>query len=174
MADLEIRWAKAADLDSIFSMIHDMAAYEGLEHELSIDSARLHDALFGPWPTAEVIVGELDGAVVSYAIFYQTFKTYACLPGIYMDNIYVAQEARGAGVGYKMLCNLAAIAKCRGYFRVEWAVRNANAEALRAYDAYGAERIEGQTKYRLQGRVFDDMTQKFEDWPQQQKCNFGK
>ena len=84
-------------------------------------------------------------------MFFHTFSTFVGLPGIYLEDLFVVPEARGRGVGRALLAHLARLAVARGCGRVEWAVLDWNAPAIRFYDSLGAQPNDEWTVYRLAG-----------------------
>ena len=59
-------------------------------------------------------------------------------PGIWLDDLYVEEGARGRGAGKALLTHLAKIAEERGYARVEWVTAAHNAKGLAFYERNGA------------------------------------
>src|SRR5476651_2678866 len=107
---LTIRPATPADVAAIFGMIHELAVFEKLEHLVVANPAMLHDGLFGAHPACEAIVGEEDGAVVTFALFFHNFSTFLCRKGLYLEDLFVRPTARGTGMGKLLLQRLARIA----------------------------------------------------------------
>ncbi|MFM2256884.1 MAG: hypothetical protein RIQ28_731, partial [Pseudomonadota bacterium] len=107
---LSIRSASATDIPLIAQFIRDLAEYERLAHEVRFDEAVLEAKLFGPRPYAEVLIGEIDGAPQGFALFFHNFSTFEGKPGVYLEDLFVRPEARGAGLGKALLKKLAAIA----------------------------------------------------------------
>jgi GNAT superfamily N-acetyltransferase len=137
-SDLAIRFAAAADVPLILHFVRSLARYEKLEHEVVADEAALHATLFGPRPAAEVVLAELAGAPVGFALFFTSYSTFLARPGLYLEDLFVEPAARGRGVGLALMSALARIAVDRGYGRFEWAVLDWNTPALEFYRALGA------------------------------------
>jgi GNAT superfamily N-acetyltransferase len=150
-ADLVIRAAEPADVDLLFSMIVALATYERAPEQVAGSSELLATALFGPDPAAEARVAELAGAPVGFALFYRTFSTWECRPGIWLEDLYVLEEHRGAGVGLALLRDLARITISRGYTRLEWSALDWNEPALRFYGRLPARRLNEWVMLRLDG-----------------------
>ena len=70
---LAIRPAQQADVAAIFGMIHELAVFEKLEHMMIATPDMLHDSLFGAHPACEALVGEENGEVVTFALFFHNF-----------------------------------------------------------------------------------------------------
>ncbi|MPQ60056.1 GNAT family N-acetyltransferase [Duganella sp. FT27W] len=137
-SELIIRPAEPADIPAIFGMIFELAVFEKLEHMVVADEAMLHEALFCDKPTCEAIVGETDGEVVTFALFFHNFSTFLCKKGLYLEDLYVKQTMRGRGYGKQMLVALAQIATERDCGRFEWSVLDWNASAISFYEGMGA------------------------------------
>jgi GNAT superfamily N-acetyltransferase len=149
--ELSIRYATERDLSLILAFITDLATYEELSHEVSATEAGLRAALFGPRPAAEVIIGEVDGQPVGFAVFFQSFSTFVGQPGLYLEDLFVRPEWRGRGFGTRLLAHLARMALDRGYGRMEWSVLDWNETALRVYRRIGARALDEWTVQRLTG-----------------------
>ncbi|MEY4869689.1 MAG: hypothetical protein RIS11_883, partial [Pseudomonadota bacterium] len=148
---LSIRSASATDIPLIAQFIRDLAEYERLAHEVRFDEAVLEAKLFGPRPYAEVLIGEIDGAPQGFALFFHNFSTFEGKPGVYLEDLFVRPEARGAGLGKALLKKLAAIAVERDCARLEWSVLDWNEPAIQFYKALGAKPMDEWTIYRVDG-----------------------
>jgi GNAT superfamily N-acetyltransferase len=146
-----IRKATPADLGDILQLIRDLAAYEREPDAVQATVESLHGTLFGPTPTAEAIVAEVDGEVVGVALYFTNFSTWSGRDGLYLEDLYVKPEARGTGLGKALLRRIARIAVARGCARVEWAVLDWNAPAIAFYRSLGAVAKDEWTVYRLDG-----------------------
>ena len=148
---LSIRPASATDIPLIAQFVRDLAEYERLAHEVRFDEAVLEAKLFGPRPFAEVLIGEIDGVAQGFALFFQNFSTFEGKPGVYLEDLFVRPEARGAGLGKALLKKLAAIAVERDCARLEWSVLDWNEPAIQFYKALGAKPMDEWTVYRVDG-----------------------
>ena len=146
-----IRSAAAADLPLIAALIRELAEYERLAHEVRFDPARLGEYLFGSRPMAEVLIAELDGEAVGFALFFHNFSTFEGRPGLYLEDLFVRPSARGAGLGKALLAALASLAVERGWARFEWSVLDWNTPAIGFYKALGARAMDDWTVMRVDG-----------------------
>jgi GNAT superfamily N-acetyltransferase len=136
---LTIRPAQPTDVAAIFSMIHELAVFEKLEHLVVANETMLHEGLFGQRPACEALVGSVDGVVVTFALFFHNFSTFLCRKGLYLEDLYVKQNARGKGYGKQMLSALAQLAVERDCGRFEWSVLDWNTNAIDFYTRVGAD-----------------------------------
>jgi GNAT superfamily N-acetyltransferase len=148
---LSIRPAARADLPLIAQFIRDLAEYERLAHEVRFDEVVLGQRLFGPRPYAEVLIGEIDGIPQGFALFFHNFSTFEGRPGIYLEDLFVRPEARGAGLGKALLGRLAQLAVERDCARLEWAVLDWNEPSIGFYKSLGARPMDEWTVFRLDG-----------------------
>ncbi len=135
----------------ILEMIRGLAEYEKLSHAVTATEARIRETLFGPQPAAEVLLAEWEGEWAGFALFFPTYSTFLAKPGIYLEDLYVKPPARGKGIGFGLLRELARIAVGRGCGRVEWAVLDWNEPSIRFYRRLGAVPLDEWTAYRLTG-----------------------
>jgi GNAT superfamily N-acetyltransferase len=161
-ADLTIRIATATDVPTILGFIRGLARYEKLEGEVVADEAALHATLFGARPAAEVLLAELAGAPVGFALFFQSYSTFLARPGLYLEDLFVNPEARGKGAGVALMSSLARITLERGYGRFEWSVLDWNTPSIEFYASLGAI---PQTEWTIQRVVGAPLAALAQRWP---------
>ncbi|WP_307086683.1 GNAT family N-acetyltransferase [Arthrobacter agilis] len=148
---MTIREARPADVPVILQLIHDLALYEREPDAVKNTVESLEDALFGDRPTIFAHVAETGGRVQGFALWFLNYSTWEGVNGIYLEDLYVRPEARGAGHGKALLGHLARIAAERGYARVEWSVLDWNEPSIRFYEQLGARPQSGWSTFRLTG-----------------------
>lgn len=148
---IAIRAATPADMPLIADFIRQLAAYEKLSHEVRFDQDALAGHLFGDRPHAEVLIGEISDQPRGFALFFHNFSTFEGRPGLYLEDLFVQPEARGAGLGRALLARLAALAIERGCARLEWSVLDWNAPAIAFYRALGARTMDDWMINRVDG-----------------------
>ena len=145
-----IRPAAEADVPLILQMIRELAEYEHLSDQVAATEELLSEWLFRK-RTAEVLIGELDGKPVGYALFFHSFSTFVGRAGIYLEDLFVRPEARGQGCGKALFRKMAELCARRGYGRLEWACLNWNENSIRFYLSMGARPLNEWTVYRIAG-----------------------
>ncbi len=146
-----VRAASSTDLSRIRDLIVELATYERATDQVKVTVEQLQDALFGPQPTVFALVAEDDSQVVGFALYFLNFSTWEGVNGIYLEDLYVAPEHRGTGLGKALLQSLAAIAVNRGYARFEWSVLDWNQPSIDFYTSLGARPMGDWTVFRLSG-----------------------
>ena len=133
--------ATPADVPEIQALVRALADYERLDAACVSTEADLHEALFGSRPAAEALIARKNGISMSaagFALFFHTFSTFLGRRSLWLEDLFVRPEHRGAGIGRALLTALAAIARERGCGRFEWAVLDWNQSAIRFYQGLGA------------------------------------
>ena len=157
MSDTRVREASEGDVPLILSLIRELAEYEKLSDEVVATEDELRDSLFGERRHAEVLIAERDGAPAGFALFFHNFSTFLGKPGLYLEDLYVKPEFRGAGIGKELLVHLARLAKRRDCGRVEWWVLDWNEPSIGFYRKLGAVPMDDWTVYRLTGGALDEL-----------------
>ncbi len=145
---LRLRAAEAADVPEIFAMIGELADYEQLRNRMVGSSDDLCRHLFGEPRFAAAMLALWADAVAGYALYFYTYSTFLCRPGLYVEDLYVRPAHRGRGIGRQLLQGLEDQARARGCGRLEWAVLDWNRGAIDFYRHFGAHPIEGWTLFR--------------------------
>src|SRR4051812_1416909 len=87
-----------------------------------------------------MLIAAWDGFdLLGYACLYWHFTSVGAAETVLMNDLYVAEAARGGGIGRALIDACADVARRRGAGRLEWATRPDNETARRLYDATGAE-----------------------------------
>ena len=157
MPELEIRGATEDDVPLLLSLIKELAEYERLSHEVVATEEMLRGSLFGERRVAEALLGYLGDAPAGFALFFHNFSTFLGKPGIYLEDLYVRPEFRGAGVGRALLIHIAGLARERGCGRLEWSVLDWNEPAIGFYKGIGASPVSGWTVYRVAGEALEGL-----------------
>ena len=157
---LIIRAACREDVTTIMALIEALAAYEKLSDAVTGNAEMLEKHLFTEPPLAEVIVGEWEGKVVGFALFFTNYSTFLTQPGIYLEDLFVLSDYRGKGVGRALLSYVAKIALARGAGRLEWSVLDWNQSAIGFYERIGANVLPDWRLCRVTGGAIAQLAQK--------------
>ena len=137
-------------------MIHDLAIYEKEPDAVRNTPEMLEAALFGNNPRVFATIAANDaGDVQGFALWFLNYSTWEGVHGIYLEDLYVKPEARGAGHGKALLRHLAATAVDRGYARVEWSVLDWNEPSINFYKNLGAAPMDDWSTFRLTGSALE-------------------
>ena len=162
MSTVTLRFATADDVGLLLQLIRELAAYEKAPPGAVVateEDLRRHG--FGSERRFEALLALVDGEPAAFALFFPDFSTWRGRPGIFLEDLYVREWARGRGVGRRLMARLAAIAMerdwpalhfnvldwnpARGFYqrlgittRSEWLPHRATGEILRRLAAQDA------------------------------------
>jgi len=150
-SNLNLRLAQPEDCDILFELIKGLAEYEKLTDAVTGSASQLQEHLFGSIKYAEVILAEIGGKVVGFALFFHNYSTFLTQPGIYLEDLFILEEYRQQGIGKALLTKVASIAVQRNCGRLEWSVLNWNEPAKAFYRHMGADILEDWQICRVSG-----------------------
>lgn len=146
---LTLRLATPDDAEVLSDMVAAFAAYERLPTQATPESIRAE--LSRPDCVIEAVIAFVDGVPAGFAVFFQTFSTFASRRGLYLEDIFVADAFRNKGVATALLRFVARLAVSRDVVRVEFAVLLWNTVAIEFFETLGATPNSAWTLYRLSG-----------------------
>jgi GNAT superfamily N-acetyltransferase len=147
-----VRPATTHDAGLLLELFGALADYEQLREELHATEPQIVDALFGERPAAKALIAERDSQPAGYALYFPTFSSFMATRGIWLEDLFVLPEQRGAGVGRALLAAVAACVPEAGG-RLEWAALDWNELALGFYRGIGARLMDEWTSLRLDGEA---------------------
>jgi GNAT superfamily N-acetyltransferase len=90
-----------------------------------------------------------SGRAVGYAIWFETYSTFLARPTMYLEDLFVREDARRTGVGGRLFDYVRALGEQRGCGRMEWQVLDWNAPARDFYRRRNATWLEQWLVYRI-------------------------
>ena len=97
-----------------------------------------------------MILAELEGSVVGFALYYFNYSTFLGRKGLYMEDLFVMEKFRRHGVGKALFMKLIDIAVAEHCGRMDFSVLDWNAPALAFYIRQGAKPLKDWTVYRIE------------------------
>jgi len=150
--DAVIRPAAPTDAGTILRLIRELAAFEGLAEQVRAAETDILRDGFGAEPRFQCLLAEVDGHAVGFALYFYNYSTFEGRPGIYLEDLYVAEAARGQGIGLRLMAHLAAIALAQGCRRIDLAMLHWNPARL-FYERLGLTQIADWLPFRLEGEA---------------------
>lgn len=150
-----VRCARPADVPAILAMIRALAAYEREPDAVKATEESLMRSLFANNAQVFAHVVEIDGAVAGTAVWFLNYSTWTGKPGLYLEDLFVADTARGTGAGKALFKALAEEAERLGCARIDWAVLDWNTPAMDFYRALGGRPQSGWQPWRIDGTALE-------------------
>lgn len=144
-----VRAAEPADGDTLLTLIDALADYESLPRPDAAARRRLVDHAFGPDRYFWALVAERGGQPVGYALYFFTYSSFLAQPTLYLEDIFVLPEHRGAGAGKALMRRLFQEAVAKDCGRMEWQVLDWNEPSIAFYQRLGAQHQKEWLPYRL-------------------------
>ena len=126
MSAITLRFAAVDDVGLLLQLIRELAEYERAPDSAVATEADLRRHGFGAERRFEAIIACVDGEPAGFALFFPHFSTWRGRPGLYLEDLYVRDWARGHGVGRRLMARLAAIAIEREWPALHFAVLHWN------------------------------------------------
>lgn len=154
-----IRPAAPEDVDTVLEFVRRLAAFEREPDAVKATRADYLRDGFGADPSAGdsvfgahlAFVGEEPAGL---ALWFRTYSTWEGRPGLWLEDLYVEEWARGQGVGRRLVAALARLARDRGWARLDLSVLDWN-PARAFYDRLGFRHLEPWRPYRLDGEALE-------------------
>ncbi len=148
---IKIRRAEKADASAILQFINDLAVYEK-EPEAVLNSVEsIEEKLFGDEVHAQAVICEYEGIPIGFAVYFFNYSTWLGKYGLYLEDLYVAENQRGVGAGKAIMKHLAKTAVARDCGRFEWVVLDWNQKSIEFYESIGAKAQSEWVIYRMSG-----------------------
>jgi len=159
-----IRMTEPQDSATILRLIRALAEFENLLHAVRATEADIRRDGFGPDRRFECLLAEVDGEAVGLALFFTNYSTFEGRAGLYLEDLYVAESARGLGIGRAIMARLARLVDERGYARLDLSVLNWN-PARAFYERLEFNHSADWLPYRLDGDALRALAQEDSSGP---------
>ena len=134
----KIRKAQSADMENVLSLIKELAEFEKEADEVEVDVSLLKEKGFGNSPEFTCFVADYDSKIIGIALVYNRFSTWKGTV-LHLEDLIVSQEHRGKGIGTMLLDEVVKFGNQIGVKRISWEVLDWNEQAIKFYDAKGAD-----------------------------------
>ena len=154
MSEIAIRLLQPADHQALAALMVEMQGH------YSVPCPPLAEILAGlaALPSGvDILIAVQDEAVLGFASACNLYPGPGLKTGFFLKEIYVADAARGAGLGRRLMAALAELALKRGHRRIDWTADADDAALLRFYDGLDAVAYPKKVFYRLTGDALADL-----------------
>jgi GNAT superfamily N-acetyltransferase len=150
-SDITIAPATATDVPALVLLLEEMNRFYGEETigDRTTRIGRLEATLFGPQPAAYLLLAHNDKHVHGLASYSYLWPAAGITRSLYLKELYIAEEARGHGIGRLLMHRLHTIAHETNCSRIEWTTDHDNKEAQAFYTRMGYDLRVDKVMYRL-------------------------
>lgn len=141
----EIRFFEPKDVPALLLLMKELALLEGYLEDFAITEQYLIEHGFGNKPLFQVLVAQKNDDIVGYGAFYSVPFTFKGRPKVVLKELYLAQEARGHGIGKMLFDRLKEVAITQRAYAIEWLVLDNN---LAAQFFYGKRQAKVDEKWQ--------------------------
>jgi GNAT superfamily N-acetyltransferase len=133
----EIRAVSAEDAEELAALMRGLHAHlkEPTGH---ISPEKLTRDVLCVGSAHSVLVAERGGALLGYALFHETYESIYAQRGVYLADLFVAEEARRNGTGRALVAAVAHRARERDLRFIWWVSEAWDEDAQGFYAALGA------------------------------------
>lgn len=154
MSDTTIRLIRQTDHPALATLMAEMQSHYAVPcppvDEILAGLARLPAGI-------DILVAVSGRAVLGFASACNLYPGPGLKSGFFLKEIYVANAARGTGLGRRLMAALAELALERGHRRIDWTADADDDALLRFYDSLGAAAHRKKLFYRLTGDALADL-----------------
>lgn len=145
-----VRVATRRDTKMLLGLIQGLATFEKVPlSTVEVTESDLLDHGFGPRPLFRALLAEGPGGdPAAVAIAYDSYSTWQG-PCVYLEDLFVCEKYRGAGLGKIMLKTVAAMAYAKGCKRMHWNALDWNTPAIDFYEKIGAKVLKEWVTLRM-------------------------
>lgn len=163
-----------ADVPTILSLIHELAAYEKATHKVKTTEDLLLKTLsfsdttnpHSPSPPTfttgfakTLLITAPEGEIAGMALYFYNYSTWTGVPGIYLEDLFVKERYRKRGYGKALIKELAReVLKVKGE-RLEWSCLDWNKPSLDFYASLGATKKAEWVGLRVDGEALNKLAE---------------
>ena len=135
---MRIRPAQPQDIEQIIELCEAHAKYEAYNFQKKDKAEALFNYLFVDKASIHCLVVTNHFQLLGYATYMKQFSTWEVAHYLYLDCLFLLENARGKGIGQKMMNEIKAMAKKMECSWIEWQTPKFNEDAIRFYQRIGA------------------------------------
>jgi GNAT superfamily N-acetyltransferase len=144
-AMITLHKASPSDVPSIVQYIEKKAAFDRqlgcFDGKLGTTQERIAKALFGSPVFAYALLAKQDERLVGFAFYHYHFSSFQALPSLWLDDLYVDEDARRLGAGRALMGALATAASEHDCTNLAWIAAANNPSGIPFYTKLGANVI---------------------------------
>lgn len=155
MSGIVVRLATELDAATIHSLIVELARATGLRQKVTSRPEHFQRHGAGDRPAFQALIAEQGGKPLGLCLFFYSFSSWRGEIGVYVQDLFVSDEARGSGLGRRLIAETTTLAKKRGASYLRLSVARENMAAQTFYRSIGMSEAGDECIYQAAGPAFD-------------------
>ena len=144
--EYSIRNCEIADVPKLVVLCQKHAEFEKADYSLDGKEEGLKKALFNKQPKLYCLVVATKETIIGYVSYTFDFSTWDAAPFMYMDCLFLEEEARSFGIGEILIDTLKKIGREKKCINLQWQTPQFNERAIKFYHRIGGT---GKDKVRF-------------------------
>ncbi|GEN72587.1 GNAT family N-acetyltransferase [Chryseobacterium lathyri] len=136
---MKIRFAEKKDLSSIIELCKTHALYERSSFKEENKKELFSKYILDPDSNIKCLIAKSGTEIIGYATFFKQFSTWDASYYMYVDCLFLKENARGNGTGKQIMELIRACSKEEGCSIIQWQTPSFNTRAIKFYTLLGAE-----------------------------------
>lgn len=157
---VSMRLATVDDAPVVHALLAELAGTAPAQIAFHSTIEDFEGALTGEHPAIHAYIAEQSGNAIGIAVFFLTYSTWYGSPGLYIQDLYVTEAARGQRLGEKLLEAASSWADERGATHLKLAVDTDNVRAQAFYERCGLKHRDDEMLYMIKDEAFRKMAGK--------------
>ena len=131
---MDVRPVTREEMDELLPLIAGYQTFYGAEPDVE-RNRRFFSRFLHPSDEGLLLGAWVDGALAGYATLYWFFSSTKAAESVLMNDLFVREDIRGAGIGRALINRALDEARLRGAAHLEWFTAPDNLVAQRLYDS---------------------------------------
>ena len=144
--EYSIKNCEPQDLPKLVILCQNHAEFEKADFSPEGKEEGLKEALFGDNPKLHCLVVAANETIVGYVSYTFDYSTWDAATFMYMDCLFLEEEARSFGIGKVLIEKLRQIGIEKNCINIQWQTPQFNERAIKFYHRIGAK---GKEKVRF-------------------------
>lgn len=137
--EYSIRNCELPDLSKLVILCQKHAEYEKANYSPEGKEQKLKKALFSAQPKLYCLVVATKETIIGYVSYTFDFSTWDAATFMYMDCLFLEEEARNFGIGEVLIEKLKQIGTKKNCINLQWQTPQFNERAIKFYNRIGAK-----------------------------------
>jgi GNAT superfamily N-acetyltransferase len=140
MSRVDVRPIHRRELEELLPLVAGYQRFYGAEPDVE-RNRRFFSRFLDPSEVGLLLGAWVDQRLVGFATLYWFFSSTKAMDSVLMNDLFVREDVRGAGIGRALIQSAIDAARRRGAVHLEWYTSPDNLTAQRLYDSLpGAKR----------------------------------